>query len=226
MGAGMMPVTIEIGPKGKRAVAVAPEWPGLERGARTAALAVDRLQVYRERYRPVAVLAGLDPDFDKAGPLDVVAEYEGTGSTDFWGISYAFSPYDHQPLSPDVLERELSLVRASWTFFDQVRGRVSAELKKGPRGGGRDRDQIVAHTISVEAGWAAGIGVQTPDDRRLTDEEIDQHRLDYLEAIRQCHAEGLMAKKWPLRFLIRHTAYHTLDHAWEMEDKDLGSATS
>jgi len=26
--------------------------------------------------------------------------------------------------------------------------------------------------------------------------------------------------KWR-RYLIRHTAYHTLDHAWEMEDKDL-----
>jgi hypothetical protein len=27
--------------------------------------------------------------------------------------------------------------------------------------------------------------------------------------------------KWPLRYLIRHTAYHTLDHAWEMEDKSV-----
>jgi hypothetical protein len=24
-------------------------------------------------------------------------------------------------------------------------------------------------------------------------------------------------------FLIRHSAYHTLDHAWEMEDKDLSA---
>jgi hypothetical protein len=30
-----------------------------------------------------------------------------------------------------------------------------------------------------------------------------------------------MARTWPLRYLIRHTAYHTMDHAWEMEDKDL-----
>ena len=30
-----------------------------------------------------------------------------------------------------------------------------------------------------------------------------------------------MARTWPLRYLIRHTAYHTLDHTWEMEDKDL-----
>lgn len=26
---------------------------------------------------------------------------------------------------------------------------------------------------------------------------------------------------WTLPFLIRHSAFHTLDHAWEMEDEDL-----
>jgi hypothetical protein len=30
-----------------------------------------------------------------------------------------------------------------------------------------------------------------------------------------------LARAWPLRYLIRHTAFHTLDHAWEMEDKDM-----
>jgi hypothetical protein len=35
------------------------------------------------------------------------------------------------------------------------------------------------------------------------------------------YAQGTLARTWPLRYLIRHTAYHTLDHAWEMEDKDL-----
>jgi hypothetical protein len=35
---------------------------------------------------------------------------------------------------------------------------------------------------------------------------------------------GEVAKRmrsWTLPFLIRHSAFHTLDHAWEMEDKDL-----
>jgi hypothetical protein len=26
-----------------------------------------------------------------------------------------------------------------------------------------------------------------------------------------------------LAFLIRHSAFHNLDHAWEMEDKDLSA---
>jgi hypothetical protein len=31
-------------------------------------------------------------------------------------------------------------------------------------------------------------------------------------------------RSWTLPFLVRHSAFHTLDHAWEMEDKDLTGA--
>jgi hypothetical protein len=33
----------------------------------------------------------------------------------------------------------------------------------------------------------------------------------------RCIPREKMARTWPLRYLIRHTAFHTLDHAWEME---------
>lgn len=33
--ANQLRVTLEIGPKGKKVAAVAPDWPGLERGAKT-----------------------------------------------------------------------------------------------------------------------------------------------------------------------------------------------
>jgi hypothetical protein len=69
--------------------------------------------------------------------------------------------------------------------------------------------------------WAGGLGLPNLYSENLTDEIINTHRAAYCDAIRAFHAEGKMAKKWPLRYLIRHTAYHTLDHAWEMEDKDL-----
>ena len=55
----------------------------------------------------------------------------------------------------------------------------------------------------------------------LTAEGLNTHRDAYCDSIRALHAEGKMARTWPLRFLIRHTAFHTVDHAWEMEDKDL-----
>lgn len=217
-------VTIEIGPKGKKVVAVAPDWPGLERGAKTEEAAVEKLRAYFPRYAPVAKLAGMNAAFEAIQNVDVVEHYPGTGSTDFWGISFAFSSIDKQPMSADELERELRLMQASWAFFDDVRGRVSAELQKGPRGGGRDRDRVVLHTFAAERDWAKGVGVLTPDDAMLTDEGLKAHRAALCQAIRDYHAQGKPAGKvapWPLRFLIRHTAMHVLDHTWEMEDKDL-----
>ena len=217
-------VTLEVGPKGKKVVAVAPDWPGLERGAKSAEDAIERLRSYVPRYAQIAKLAELDAEFSTINNFDTVEQYPGIGGTDFWGISFAFSSIDKQGMSGDELERELALLQACWRFFDDVRNRVSAEMQKGPRGGGRDRDHIVRHTLSVEQDWASGVGVPTPDDAVLTGNALKSYRDAYCHGIRDYHSQGKWAgsrAKWPLRFLIRHTAFHTLDHAWEMEDKDL-----
>ncbi len=216
-----MRVMLEIGPKGKKVVAVAPDWPGLERGAKTGEAAIERLRSYLPRYAQVAKLAGMDAEFAAITTTDVVEHYAGTGSTDFWGISFAFSGIDTQGMSSEELARELTLMWACWAFFDEVRSRVSAELQQGPRGGGRDRDRIVRHVVGNEQEWATKLGVLTPHGGVLTDDGLKAHRDDFCTAIRAFHAQGKMARTWPLRYLIRHTAYHTLDHAWEMEDKDL-----
>ena len=219
-----MRVTLEMGPKGKKVVAVANEWPGLERGAKSEELAIEKLRAYMPRYAQVATLANMSAAFDTIQDFDVVGQYPGTGSTDFWGISFAFSGIDQQEMSREELERELTLMQACWAFFDEVRGRVSAEMQKGPRGGGRDRDHIVRHTLAAEQDWAKGVGVIASDGVLLTDQALKSYREAYCQAIRDYHAQGKQAgsrSKWPLRFLIRHTAFHTLDHAWEMEDKDL-----
>lgn len=129
-------VTLEIGPKGKKVVAVAPDWPGLARGATTKEVALERLRSYLPRYAPVAKLAGMEAAFATSNSVNVLEHYPGTGSTDFWGISFAFSSIDQQAMSGEALERELTLMRACWAFFDEVRARVSAEMQKGPRGEG------------------------------------------------------------------------------------------
>ncbi|MEZ4661863.1 MAG: hypothetical protein R2911_30305 [Caldilineaceae bacterium] len=218
---GKLRVAIEIGPKGKKVVAVAAEWPGLARGAKTQEAAMERLRSYIPRYATVAKLAGMEAAFAANPTVDVVEQYPGTGSTDFWGISFAFSSIDQATMSAEALERELTLLEACWAFFDDVRARVSAEMQKGPRGGGRDRDHIVRHVLTNEQDWAKGLGVHTPDGAMLTSEGLQAHRDAYCHAIRDYHAQGKSAGKRPLRYLIRHTAFHTLDHAWEMEDKDL-----
>jgi len=218
-------LTLEIGPKDKKAVAMAPDWPGLERGAKTGEAAIEKLWSYLPRYAKVAKLAGMDAEFAAITNVEVVEQYPGTGSTDFWGISFAFSSIDRQDISSEESERELTLMQACWTFFDEVRLRVSAEMQKGPRGGGRDRDRIVRHTLGAEQEWEGKVGVHTPQGEVVTDDEgLRAYRDAYCTAIRTFRCEGKMARTWPLRYLIRHTAYHTLDHAWEMEDKDLTGA--
>src|SRR5437762_5019519 len=120
-----MRVMLEIGPKGKKVVAVAPDWPGLERGAKTSEAAIERLQFYLPRYAQVAKLASMDGEFATLTAVDLVEHYPGTSSTDFWGISFAFSSIDRQDISSGELERELRLLQACWAFFDDVRLRVS-----------------------------------------------------------------------------------------------------
>jgi hypothetical protein len=215
-------VALEVGPKGKKFAAVASDWPGLERGAKSAEGAVEALRSYLPRFAPVATIAGVGAQFAAIKGVEVVEEYVGIGSTDFWGISFASSSIDNQVTSTKELERELTLMRACWTFFDEVRARVSPEMRKGPRGGGRDRDRIVLHTCAPEQDWAKKVGVRIPGGEVVTDAKgLAAFRDEYCAAIRSFHAEGKMARTWPLRYLIRHTAFHTMDHAWEMEDKDL-----
>jgi hypothetical protein len=215
---------IERGPKGKRAVAFSIDWPGWSRGAKTDALALETLEAYRIRYRPVAALAGMAGDFDDAGRLDVVEDKIGTGSTDFWAISFSPSAAEAGPMTEAQLDRALALLHGAWTFFDDVAARVSPEMRKGPRGGGRDRDRIIRHTIRNESeDFAKRLGLRIPEGAALSPEGLRQHRESYVAAMRAYNAGEIEPpmRSWTLPFLIRHSAFHTLDHAGEMEDKDL-----
>jgi hypothetical protein len=217
---------VQHGPKDKKVAVFAIDWPGWSRGAKTGPDALEQLEAYRDRYRPVAVLAGLGTEFEAAGALELVEDHVGVGSTDFWGISFAPSSFEQEPMPEDELDRKLALLDTAWRYFDGVAARVSAELEKGPRGGGRTRDEIVRHVINNERhDLAKKVGVvPTPDDV-LTPSVIVAHRQAFVSAMRDYNAAGKLARgrNWTIALLLRHTAYHVLDHAWEMEDKDLSS---
>ncbi len=221
-------VVIERGPKGKKAVAFAVDWPGWSRGAKTPELALETLAAYRERYRPVAVYAGLADEFDAAGALDVVEDRVGPGSTDFWGISFAPSSIETEPMDPAELERKIAVLRSCWAFFDETAATVSAEMRKGPRGGGRDRTQIYRHTIRTESeDFAKQVGLRIAEEGAVTPGALAQYREDYIAAMWRYHAgEGRRMRSWNLPFLVRHSGYHMMDHAWEMQDKDLSGSES
>jgi hypothetical protein len=217
---------VQRGPKAKKSVAFAVDWPGWSRGAKTPDQALEVLESYRDRYRPIAVAVGLTDEFDASGPLKVVEDQIAPGSTDFWGISFAPSGLEPEPMADAELDRKIELLRACWAYFDAVAARVSVEMQRGPRGGGRDRDTIIRHTIRTESeDFAKRLGLQIPERSALTPEGLRDYRTDYVATMREYNAgEGKRMRSWNLPFVIRHSAFHMMDHAWEMEDKDLTSA--
>jgi hypothetical protein len=219
-------VLVEQPTRGKRWVAVAADWPGLERGGKAEDEALEKLARYVPRYLPVAKRVKLGSELEAQTDLEVIGRYPGTGSTDFWGISFSPSSTEHGPMTDAEFDRAITLLRSCWEFFDGVAARVSPEMRKGPRGGGRDRDRIIRHTIRNESEeFAKQVGIRIPEDAALSPAGLRQHRKDYVIAMRAYNAGEVTRKmrSWTLPFLIRHSAFHTLDHAWEMEDKDLSA---
>jgi hypothetical protein len=218
-------VMVESGRK-KRVVACAFDWPGWDRSGKSEEEALRVLAAYRPRYAKVAALAGLAEEFGAAGELTVVERVEGNGMTDYYGVSGRSAEPEKQQMSRAECERKIALLRASWTTFDEVVSRVSAELTKGPRGGGREREEIVRHTIGTEIlENGKKVGVRSSPDAVTDPELLGAHREALCQGIREFNARGPAAGTWwTVQFLIRRSAWHMLDHAWEMEDRDLSVA--
>ncbi len=213
-------VILEIGKK-RKIVAGAMDWPGLDRWGASEDEALNRLSSYLPRYAGVAERAGLASAFARAREIDVVERVPGSSSTDFWGIAHVPSQIEREVLSDADLERRLDLLRAAWASFDDTAARVSHELRPGPRSAGRSRDRIIRHVYGSEPEqFSRKVEVRTPLDVVLTPGGLVAHRRAYLDAIRAYNAEGKPARTWPIQFLIRRTAHHVMDHAWEMEDRD------
>jgi hypothetical protein len=215
-------VVVEQPTRGKRWVAIAADWPGLERGGKTEDEAVEKLTRYLPRYLPVAKRARLGSELLTQTDVAIIGRYPGVGSTDFWGISFAPSPLDREPFDAPTFARQVRLLRAAWAEFDETVARVSAELRPGVRGGGRSRDQIVRHVLANEGdNFSKRVKARSELEGLLTPAGLAQHRDRYVEAMRAWYAAGKPLGSWTIPYLLRHTAYHVLDHAWEMQDRDL-----
>ena len=212
-------VILEIGKK-RRVVASAVEWPGLDRWGTSEDDAVQKLLTYVPRYAGVAERAGMKSAFARARNVDVVERVPGSSSTDFWGIAHVPSEIERDVLSAADLERRLELLQACWAYFDDVAARVPHELRPGPRSAGRSRDQIIRHVyLNEPEQFSRKVEVRTPFEDVLAPGGLARHRREYLDSIRAYNAEGKPARTWPIQFLVRRTAHHVMDHAWEMEDR-------
>ena len=220
-----MRVVLEIGPKGRRVVAGAIDWPGLDRWGKDEDAALQKLAAYVPRYTGVAERAGLARELAQQTTPDVIERYPGNTSTDFWGITHVPSPAEREVLAEADLERRLRILRGCWSFFDDTVARIGEELRPGFRGGGRARTQIIRHVILNEPDqFAKKVGVRTPPDAVLEPEGLEAHRVAFLDGLRAANAAGpMVGRSWTLPFLLRRTAHHVTDHAWEMEDRDPGT---
>ncbi len=216
---------LEVGKK--RTFAGAVDWPGWCRSGRDEALALQALDAYGPRYARVLSAARLgfrapaDPD-----AFAVVERLKGNATTDFGTPGIAPSS-DKRPVDDAELRRMQAILKACWRTFDKaVSAAQGKELRKGPRGGGRDLDKIVEHVLGADEGYLSALGWKFKPDRS---KDLQKQ----LVSVRRAVLEGLAAAargetpkrgprggaRWTPRYFVRRSAWHVLDHAWEIEDR-------
>jgi len=202
----MIRVVVEVG--SKRVFASALGFPGWSRSGRRESDAIDALLAYRDRFASIARRAGVT--LPARPTAEVVERVQGNATTDFGAPGIAAAA-ESEPGSAADRRRDAALVEAAWHYFDEVERAAPRELRKGPRGGGRDTDAIRAHLLEAEQAYKGKLGI-----RGITDPE----------AVREAMIAAITAGRaperptdWPSAYAARRIAWHALDHAWEIEDR-------
>lgn len=200
-GPAVVRVGLELGAKWVFASAL--DWPGWCRRGRGEHAALDALLDYAGRYAAVA-----GPGF-RPGDIQVAGRVAGNATTDF-GAPDVPGPWDREPLGAAEAARLTGLLEAAWAYLDAVAADAPAVLRKGPRGGGRDRDAIIDHVREAERSFSGKCGARVPPRTPW-----DQQRATLAAALRAAAPGGT----WPARYALRRFAWHVLDHAWEIGDR-------
>ncbi|HUY97587.1 MAG TPA: hypothetical protein VMW47_08225 [Verrucomicrobiae bacterium] len=217
-----VPVVIEVG--AHRVFASSVDWPGWTRSDRDEERALSALSAAAARYLPVAEGAGEAFSGMRSHALQVVERLPGSATTDF-GAPSAIATSEHEHPSPATAARLVRLLDGTWSFFDRVVASAPQTLRKGPRGGGRDRDAIVDHVLKAETAYAGKLGLRLVAPRLADSAAVGAHRQAITATLLgPAPPDGGGTRSWPVRYAIRRLAWHVLDHAWEIEDK-AGRAT-
>ena len=205
-------IAVSIEAASKKAFATAVDWPGWSRSGKTEELAVHALADYADRYSPVAKLAG--EEFPRTHGLDfeVVERQGGGGGTEF-GVPSNVTKQDRRRVTSAQADRLARLVEAAWKTFENVVAGAPEELRKGPRGGGRNTSKMVAHVVEADEAYAREMGIKLKAP-------IAEVRAAVLEVLRQpSDGSPIADRRWTHRYAAHRIAWHALDHAWEIEDR-------
>jgi hypothetical protein len=216
-------VYVETG--AKRTFAGALEWPGWCRAGRDESAACEALVAYAARYQAVLTAAGIDfPALPEPVGIRVVDRLAGTPTTDF-GAPGEAPAADERAVTDSDLARLQAMLEACWAALDRARDAAQAELAKGPRGGGRDRDTIYTHVVEAEVAYLSRLGRNAPMAGPWNQDRVAVERAAALEGL-EASAYGLVAaegprggRRWSARYFVRRASWHALDHAWEIEDR-------
>jgi hypothetical protein len=222
---GRVPVYLEI--TRKRTFAGAIEWPGWCRSGKTPEDALDALVAYADRYGAVIARSRLGFERPRSvDDLEVVERLTGNATTEF-GAPGVPPKADVRPLPPAELKRLTTILEASWRAFDRAAEAARGlTLTKGPRGGGRDVPKMENHVFEAEEGYVGALGSRPP---RLPGTTLAKRsaalRANAVAALAARAAGKPVAdprqtkRPWSPRFYVRRSAWHALDHAWEIEDR-------
>jgi len=218
-------VFVEMGKK--RTFAGAIDWPGWCRSSRDEKTALQALIDYAPRY--AQVLQGREIIFHtpmNVADFMVTERHQGNVTTDF-GAPDILLAADREALDRTELKRLQIILAACWQVFDEAVQRAAGrELRKGPRGGGRDLQKIIDHVVEADQAYLRRLAwVHKPGGGDNPVEELRRTQQAIVEALEGAVAGELPERGprggilWPPRYFIRRVAWHVLDHAWEIEDR-------
>ena len=221
------PIAIYLEVGAKRTFACAVAWPGWARSGRDEESAINALFESAPRYARIVSrtrLRFVAPASRSA--LRVAERLPGNATTDF-GAPGAVPRADLKAVSAAELARIVRLIEAAWRALDDSAASArGVALSKGPRGGGRELDDIVRHVRDAEDGYLAALGWPFNADAKATAEsELKRTRGAILDGL-TASAHGAIAAKgprggrrWAPRQFARRLIWHAIDHTWEIEDR-------
>ena len=213
-----MDVYLERG--AKRVFASAVDWPGYARLGKTDDEAIETLLEYGDRY--ASAVASARQGFKPPKSVKVVDRVTGGSGTDFGALSVS-TKADDRPVSAKELKRQVALLQAAWRAFDEMAAtHAKAKLTTGPRGGGRSIAKMTAHVLEADVAYLSSIGA------KYAGTDMDELRDAFLGRLeRHWKGEPIENKRrtepWTVRYVVRRSAWHALDHAWEIEDRATSS---
>lgn len=208
-------VVVETTPK--KSFASALEYPGWSRSGKTPELAVEALLAYGPRYAPVAAEAGTPIAIEDLS-ANIVETIDGDAGTAF-GVPSVIAADERQQLDLAEAGRRAALVDAAWSHFDAIASAAPPQLRKGPRGGGRDTEKIVEHVHGADHAYSRELGLNVPAPDPSDPDALAALRILMLEALRRPSDGEPISKRWTAGYAARRIAWHALDHAWEIEDR-------